>query len=88
MSIVNFISSITDITIIDTYYYHFYSHDYIVPDLIIDISWGKGTAQKDATKDITSDSQVNSYMYFLYRWSPASLTLSSFSTYFLCLYTT
>ena len=33
---------------------------------------GKRTTQKDAIKDITSDSQVNSY--FPYRWSPASLT--------------
>ena len=35
---------------------------------------GKRTAQKDAIKDITSESQVNSY--FLYRWSPASLTIN------------
>ena len=35
---------------------------------------GKRTAQKDAIKDITSDSQVNSY--FPYRWSPVSLTLN------------
>ena len=35
---------------------------------------GKGTAQKDAIKDVTSDSQVNSY--FPYRWSPASLTIN------------
>ena len=34
----------------------------------------KRTAQKDAIKDITSDSQVNSY--FPYRWSPASLTIN------------
>ena len=33
---------------------------------------GKRTAQKDIIKDITSDSQVDSY--FPYRWSPASLT--------------
>ena len=37
----------------------------------------KKTAQKDAIKDITSDSQVNSY--FPYRWSPASLI---FNIYF------
>ena len=36
---------------------------------------GKRTAQKDAIKVITSDSQVNSY--FPYRWSPASLNLTS-----------
>ena len=35
---------------------------------------GKTTAQKDAIKDITSDSQVNSY--FPYRWSPSSLTIN------------
>ena len=35
---------------------------------------GKKTAQKDAIKDTTSDSQVNSY--FPYRWSPASLTIN------------
>ena len=34
----------------------------------------KRTAQKDAIKDITGDSQVNSY--FPYRWSPASLTIN------------
>ena len=33
---------------------------------------GKKTAQKEAIKHITSDSQVNSH--FPYRWSPASLT--------------
>ena len=38
----------------------------------------KRTAQKDTIIDITSDSQVN--RYFLYRWSPASLT---FNNYFL-----
>ena len=42
---------------------------------------GKRTAQKDAIKDINSDSQVSSY--FPYRWSPASLTfLTSIFTYF------
>ena len=40
------------------------------PDLIQDISWKKRTAQKDAIKDITSESQVNNY--FPYRCSPAS----------------
>ena len=34
---------------------------------------GKRTAQKDAIKDITSDSQVN--RYFPYRWSPARLPI-------------
>ena len=34
---------------------------------------GQRTAQNDAIKDITSDSQVN--RYFPYRWSPASLTI-------------
>ena len=38
---------------------------------------GKRTAQKDAIKDTTSDSQVNSC--FPYRWPPASLT---FNIYF------
>ena len=41
---------------------------------------GKKTAQKDAIKDITSDSQVNSY--FPYRWSPASLTINIYFFYF------
>ena len=36
---------------------------------------GKRTAQKDAIKDITSDSQVKSY--FSNRWSPASLTINT-----------
>ena len=36
---------------------------------------GKRTAQKYAIKDITSDSQVNSY--FLYRWSPAKQMILS-----------
>ena len=35
---------------------------------------GKRTAQKDAIKDTTSDSQVNNC--FPYRWPPASLTLN------------
>ena len=43
---------------------------------------GKRTAQKDAIKDITSDSQVNSY--FPYRWSLASLTVNIY--FYLCLY--
>ena len=41
---------------------------------------GKRTAQKHVIKDITSDSQVNSY--FPYRWSPASLTINIYFTYF------
>ena len=45
---------------------------------------GKRTAQKDAIKDITSDSQVNSY--FPYRWSPASLTVNIYFYLFLYLY--
>ena len=56
------------------------------PDLIQDISWGKRTAQKDAIKDITSDSQVNSY--FPYRWSPASLTINIYFYLLLYLYIT
>ena len=47
---------------------------------------GKRTAQKDAIKDITSDSQVNSY--FPYRWSPASLTVNIYFYLFLYLYIT
>ena len=47
---------------------------------------GKRTAQKDAIKDITSDSQVNSY--FPYRWSPASLTINIYFYLFLYLYIT
>ena len=47
---------------------------------------GKRTAQKDVIKDITSDSQVNSY--FPYRWSPASLTLNIYFYLFLYLYIT
>ena len=35
---------------------------------------GKRTAQEDAIKDITSDSQMNSF--FPCRWSPASLTIN------------
>ena len=45
---------------------------------------GKRTAQIDAIKDITSDSQVNSY--FPYRWSPASLTFHIYFYLFLYLY--
>ena len=45
---------------------------------------GKRTALKDAIKDITSDSQVNSY--FPYRWSPASLTLNIYFYLYLYLY--
>ena len=45
---------------------------------------GKGTAQKDTIKDISSDSQVNSN--FPYRWSPASLTLSIYFYLFSYLY--
>ena len=47
---------------------------------------GTRTAQKDAIKDITSDSQVNSY--FPYRWSPASLTINIYFYLFLYLYIT
>ena len=47
---------------------------------------GKRTAQKDAIKDITRDSQVNSY--FPYRWSPASLTINICFYLFLYLYIT
>ena len=47
---------------------------------------GKRTAQKDAFKDITSDSQVNSY--FPYRWSPASLTINILFYLILYLYIT
>ena len=47
---------------------------------------GERTAQKDAIKDITSDSQVNSY--FPYRWSPASLTFNIYFYLFLYLYIT
>ena len=42
---------------------------------------GKRTAQKDANKDITSDSQVNSN--FPYSWSPASLTFKNYFYLFL-----
>ena len=47
---------------------------------------GKRTAQKDAIKDTTSDSQVNSY--FPFRWSPASLTFNIYFYLFLYLYIT
>ena len=47
---------------------------------------GKRTAQKDVIKDITSDSQVNSY--FPYRWSPTSLTINIYFYLFLYLYIT
>ena len=46
----------------------------------------KRTAQKDAIKDITSDSQVNSY--FPYRSSPASPTINTHFYLFLYLYIT
>ena len=45
---------------------------------------GRRTAQKDAIKDITSDSQVNSY--FPYRWSPASLTIDIYFYLFFYFY--
>ena len=44
---------------------------------------GKRTAQRDINKDITSDSQVNSY--FPYWWSPASLTFNIYFYLFLYL---
>ena len=47
---------------------------------------GKRTAQKDAIKDITSDSQVNSN--FPYRWSPDSLTINIYFYLFLYSYIT
>ena len=47
---------------------------------------GKRTAQKEAIKDITSDSQVNSY--FPYRWSSASLTFNICFDLILYLYIT
>ena len=47
---------------------------------------GKRTAQKDTIKDITSDSQANSY--FPYRWSAASLTINIYFYLFLYLYIT
>ena len=47
---------------------------------------GKRIAQKDAIKDITSDSQMNSY--FPYRWPPASLTINIYFYLFLYLYIT
>ena len=49
-------------------------------------SRGKMTAQSDINKDITNDSQVNSY--FPYRWSPASLTFKFYFYLFLYLYIT
>ena len=45
---------------------------------------GKRTAQKDAIKDITSDSQVNSY--FPHRWTSASLTFNIYFYLFLDFY--
>ena len=45
-------------------------------------SRGKRTAQGESPKDITSDSQVNSY--FPYMWSPASLTINI--SFYLILY--
>ena len=47
---------------------------------------GKRTAQKDAIKDTTSDSQVNSHSP--YRRSPASLTFNIYFYLFLYLYIT
>ena len=47
---------------------------------------GKKDSTKDAIKDITSNSQVNSY--FPYRWSPASLTIYIYFYLFLYLYIT
>ena len=47
---------------------------------------GKRTAQKDVIKDITSDSQVNSY--FSFRWSPASLAFNIYFYLLLYLYIT
>ena len=47
---------------------------------------GKRTAQKDAIKDTTSDSQVNSC--FPYRWPPASLTFNIYFHLFLYSYIT
>ena len=47
---------------------------------------GKRTAQRDTIKDITSDSQVNSY--FPYRWSSASLTFNIYFYLFQYLYIT
>ena len=47
---------------------------------------GKRTAQTDAIKDITSDSQVNSY--FPYRWSPACQKINIYFYLFLYLYKT
>ena len=47
---------------------------------------GKRTAQRDTIKDITSDSQVNSY--FPYRWSSTSLTFNIYFYLFSYLYIT
>ena len=47
---------------------------------------GKSTAQKDAIKDTTSDSQVNSC--FPYRWPSASLTFNIYFNLFLYYYIT
>ena len=47
---------------------------------------GKRTAQKDAIKDTTSDSQVNNC--FPYRWPPASLTINIYFYLFLYQYIT
>ena len=47
---------------------------------------GKRTGQKDINRDITSDSQVNSYLP--YRWSPASPTIDIYFYLFLYLYNT
>ena len=53
-------------------------------------SRGKGTGKKkkkkNAIKDITNDSQVNSY--FPYSWSPASLTINIYFYLFSYLYIT
>ena len=46
----------------------------------------KGTSQKDAIKNITWESQANSY--FPYRWSPASLTFNIYFYLYLYLYIT
>ena len=47
-------------------------------------SRGKKDSTKDTIKDITSDSQVNSY--FPHRWSPASLTFNIYFNLFLIIY--
>ena len=46
----------------------------------------KDTAKQDTIKDITSDSQVNSHLPYM--WSPASVTLNIYFTYFPLLYLT